>query len=438
MIETVMTSENQNQDKPSRHASWLRSFIKNGVFAVLLLVLGGVAGYRLREMNGLPFLGQSSGASLIQVQNTTQPADFKSISFQQFWDVWRILQQNYVDQTKLQNDQMVYGAIKGMVAALGDPYTLYLPPSDQKRAAEDLNGSFYGVGIQLDFVDSTMAAMSVLPNTPAARAGVQAKDLILHIKDAAKGFDKDTTNMSLADAVSAIRGDKGTSVTLTLYRKDDKTKEPYEVTLQRDEIIVPSAVVAYQTVNGKKIAVITLSKFGERTDTEMATVVQDIQKQSPKVNGIVLDMRNNPGGLLDTAVDVASLFIKNGLVVTQQGRFDSKPYNVNGNSPLADYPIVVTVNGGSASAAEILAGALRDRRSAELVGEKTFGKGSVQDALQLDIGAGLHVTVAKWLLPKGDWINQTGIPVAVTVKDDPNTPQDEVIQKAVEELGKNI
>ena len=141
---------------------------------------------------------------------------------------------------------------------------------------------------------------------------------------------------------------------------------------------------------------------------------------------------------MDTAVDVASLFIKNGLVVTQQGRFDSKPYNVNGTAPLANYPIVVTVNGGSASAAEILAGALRDRNNAELIGEKTFGKGTVQDALQLDNGAGLHVTVAKWLLPKGDWINQTGIPVGVTVKDDPNTTQDEVIQKAVEELGKKI
>lgn len=411
-----------------------RSIVKNIILGILLVILGAAGGYRYREMKG--GLGQTGLPSNIQITSTDQPSDFKSISFQQFWEVWKLLAQNYVDPGKLQNDQMVYGAIKGMTAALGDPYTMYLPPTDQKRTQEDLQGSFFGVGIELGFIDSTPAVMSVIKDMPADKAGIKAKDLILHIKDAGKKIDKDTTGENLNDVVTDIRGDKGSEVALTLYRKDDSTKQPFVVTLQRGEIIVPSAKVEYQTVNGKKFAHITLSKFGERTQAEMNTAILDILKQSPKVDGIVLDMRNNPGGLLDVAVQEASEFIKSGLIVTQQGRYSNKDYNSLGSGRLANYPLVVVVNGGSASAAEILAGALRDRRDAELIGEKTFGKGTVQDALQLNNGAGLHVTVAKWLLPKGDWINQTGIPVNVEVKDDINTPIDEVIQKALEELGK--
>jgi carboxyl-terminal processing protease len=411
------------------------SFFRNAIFAILLLILGGLAGYRFREMKG--GLTDGLGAQqYIKLQNTNQPTEFKTISFQQFWDVWKLLEQNYVDPSKLQTDQMVYGAIKGMTSSLGDPYTIYLPPSDQKRTEEDLHGSFYGVGIELGFIDNVPAVMSVITAMPADKAGIQAKDLILHIKDEAKKIDKDTASMNLNDVVNDIRGDRGTNVTLTLYRKDVKDKAPYTVTLQRSEIVVPSVKIAYEEGNGKRYAHITLSKFGERTQMEMNAIIQEIQKQSPKVDGVILDMRNNPGGLLDVAVNVASEFIKNGLIVTQKGRFASKDYNVVGTARLASYPLVVIVNGGSASASEIVAGALRDRRDAELIGEKSFGKGTVQDAMQLDSGAGLHVTVAKWLLPKGDWINQTGIPVNVEIKDDTNTPADEVIQKAVEELGK--
>jgi carboxyl-terminal processing protease len=288
------------------------------------------------------------------------------------------------------------------------------------------------VGIELGYIDNTLAVQSPLPDSPAAKAGIQAKDLILHVKD--DKIDKDTTGWSLGEAVDKIRGDKGSKVTLTMFRKDYNNNQSFPVILERGEIVVPSAKIAYESKNGKKVAHITFTRFGERTNSEMDGIIKDINSQSPKVDGIILDMRNNPGGYLDGAITVSSEFIKSGTIVTQKGKVTSKDYQSVGTARLANYPVVVLVNGGSASAAEITAGALRDDKGAELIGEKTFGKGSVQDAMQLSDGSGLHVTIAKWLLPKGDWITGTGIPVNVEVKDDPATPVDEAVAKAVDEV----
>jgi carboxyl-terminal processing protease len=409
--------------------------VRNIIIAILLVVLGGVVGYRLRELAAKLPGGKWSlePRQLVQLANTTPPTQYQNVDFKQFWNVWKILEDNYVDPSKLKPDQMVYGAIKGMTASLGDPYTMFLPPTDEKRSEEDLQGSFFGVGIQLGYVDNTLAVMTPLKDSPADKAGIKAKDLILHVKDEKKGLDKDTTGWSLVEAVDQIRGDKGAPVTLTLFRKDDKTKQPFEVTLLRDEIVVPTVVTKYETANGKKIAEITLSRFGEKTQDELNKAIQDMRQQG-KISGIILDMRNNPGGFLEQAISVGSEFIKKGLIVSQKGKDSNKDYEAIGTARLADYPVVVLVNGGSASAAEIVAGALRDQRSAELIGEKTFGKGTVQDAMQLDNGAGLHVTIARWLLPKGDWINEQGIPVNIEVKDDPKTDQDEVLEKAKSEL----
>ncbi len=410
------------------------SVLKNVVFGTLILILGGAIGYRVHDKASLSSI-ISQPSQLLSVTNKDQPAAYKSVNFQEFWQVWSILDQNFVDPTKLQPDQMVYGAIKGMTASLGDPYTMFLPPTDQKRSTEDLQGSFYGVGIELGYVDGTLAVQSPLPDSPAFKGGLKGKDLILHVKDSK--IDQDTTGWSLVDAVDKIRGDKDTQVTLTLFRKDYNNNQPFPITLTRGEIVVPSAKNEYITSNGKKVAHITISRFGDRTVAEVDTIIKDIQNQNPKVAGIILDMRNNPGGFLDGAITISSEFIKSGTIVTQKGKITSKDYQSTGTARLADYPIVVVVNGGSASAAEITAGALRDDRGAELIGEKSFGKGSVQDAMQLDDGAGLHVTIAKWLLPKGDWISGTGIPVNVEVKDDPTAATDPVIQKATAEVLKS-
>jgi len=407
------------------------STLKNIIFGLLLLVLGTVIGYRVREKGTFASV-LSQPQQLIKLAGTEQPVEYRNVNFQEFWQVWKILEQNYVDPEKIQSEQMVYGAIKGMTASLGDPYTLFLPPTDQKRSAEDLKGSFFGVGIELGYIEGTLAVQSPLVDSPAAKAGIQAKDLILHVKD--DKIDKDTAGWSLPEAVDKIRGDKGSKVTLTLFRKENNNNQPFAVTLERGEIVVPSAKIAYEQKNGKKVAHITLSRFGERTNSEMDKIIKDIQSQSPKTDGIILDMRNNPGGFLEGAITVSSEFIAKGTIVTQKGKYTSKDYPALGTARLANYPVVVVVNGGSASAAEITAGALRDNKEAKLIGEKTFGKGSVQDAMQLEDGSGLHVTIAKWLLPKGDWITGTGIPVNVEVKDDLATTQDEVIQKAVDEI----
>jgi len=405
------------------------------IISILLVTIGGLLGYKLRGNENIPGLSPLvSRFTQTKFKNTEQPTQYKDVNFGQFWDVWKILDQNYIDPEKMKPETMVDGAIKGMTASLGDPYTMYLPPDDQKRSQEDLQGSFGGVGIQLDYVDNVLAVGVPLKGSPAEKAGIKAKDLILHIKD--DKTDKDTDGMSMYDAMNLIRGQKGTQVTLTLLRPEEK-KDKFPVTLTRDEIIIPFVELAYIDLpNGKKVAHIILSRFGDTTQHQLDDIIIDIRKQSPKVSGIILDMRNNPGGYLDGAVDVASEFIKDGLIVTQQGRTSSHQYMSKGYGRLADYPINVVVNGGSASAAEIVAGALRDRKGAQLIGEKTFGKGTVQDALQLPSGAGLHVTIAKWILPKGDWIQKTGIPVNTEVKDDKNTPADEVIDKAKQEFAK--
>ncbi|HKY73862.1 MAG TPA: S41 family peptidase [Patescibacteria group bacterium] len=347
--------------------------------------------------------------------------------------MWRRLETYYFDPEKIDAKKMVYGAIQGMTSALGDPYTVYLPPEDQKRSMEDLQGSFDGVGIQLGFKNQTLAVVAPLKGHPAEKADVRAGDLIIRIKDEKKGIDRDTAGITLPEAVDLIRGPKGTTVKLTFLREGG---QPLEKELMRDTILVPSVELATVEFDGKKAAHLSLSRFGERTNGEWNTAVSQIISERSTIKGIVLDMRNNPGGYLQGAIDVASEFIPNGTVVTQQGRVESQVYTVNHKGRLIDIPIIVLVNKGSASASEIVAGALRDRRNAKLVGENTFGKGTVQDAQDdLPGGAGLHITIARWLLPSGNWIHEKGLAPDVSAVDDVNTADvDEALQKAVEVL----
>lgn len=408
------------------------SALRNLIVGGLLFSLGGVIGYRFQQ----PVNNSSEGNKLLPIfklQNIAAPGQYQDVDFAQFWKVWQILDRDYLDPQKLDQVKMVNGAIAGMTSALGDPYTMYLPPVEQKRTTEDLKGAFYGVGIQLGYVDSTLAVVAPLKGNPAEAAGVKAGDLILHVKDVSKKLDEDTTGWSLPDAVDKIRGEKGTTVTLTLFRKDNGQK-PFVVDLKRDEILVPSVELAFVENNGKRVAHVSLSRFGDRTKAELDDIVSKILVEKPKLAGIVLDLRNNPGGYFDAAIDVAGEFVKDGVVVSEKGKTDQKDFRAKGLARLANIPVILVVNKGSASASEILAGALKDLRGTKLVGEKTFGKGTVQDARQLENGAGLHVTVARWLLPKGEWIHETGIPVDIEVKDDPDTEGDEVLNKAIDSL----
>lgn len=397
----------------------------------LLVVLGGVIGYRVgqNQPQNTAFRPSELGTLM-----AAQPSDLKNVKFDTFWEVWKLLERDYLETDKLHQDKMVHGAIAGMTASLEDPYTMYLPPEDNKRSGEDLAGSFYGVGIELGYVDNTLAVIAPVSGTPAEKAGIQSGDLIVHVKDPQKNLDEDTTGWSLDEAVDKIRGPKGTQVALTLVRKDYAENKPFEISVERGEIIVKSVELTFEEHSGKRVARIKLSRFGERTQGEWDAAVAQILADQGRVDGIVLDMRNNPGGFFDGAIDIASDFIEEGVVVTQKDKVSSKEFKAVGNARLAKYPVEVLVNKGSASAAEIVAGALRDQREAKLIGEQTFGKGTVQDRRELSNGGGVHITVARWMLPKGDWIHHEGIPVNIEIKDNPETPEDEAVIRAIDEI----
>jgi carboxyl-terminal processing protease len=405
--------------------------LRNIVILILVFVLGTVIGTRYGDNFSL--VNKETNKIEFKVENIQAPKDRENVDFSQFWEVWGILVNDFIDQEKVDDEKMVDGAISGMTAALGDPYTMYLPPEDDKRAAESLAGAFYGVGIELGYINRTVAVVAPLKGMPAEQAGVKAGDLIVGIIDEAKGIDEDTSEWTLNDAVNKIRGERGTIVTLKLLRPEEGP-EVFNVDIVRDQIVIPSVELAFVEDNGKKVAHITLSRFGERTKNEWEETVQSILNQQDNISGIILDMRNNPGGFFDGAIDIASEFIDNDVVVSQQGKYVNQVYKTNGEARLKNLPLTVLVNRGSASASEIVAGALRDDLGIKLIGEKTFGKGTVQDRRELSGGGGLHVTVAKWVLPNGSWIDKAGIPVDVEVSDDTETEADEVLLKAIEVL----
>jgi carboxyl-terminal processing protease len=360
------------------------------------------------------------------------PEGFKDrkVDLSLMFSVWDILEERYLFSEGIEADKMVSGAIKGMTASLDDPYTSFLPPTDNKRSKEDLSGEFNGVGIQLGYIEKTLAVMAPLPNNPAIGKGIKAGDLILHIKDENTGVDKDTMGISLTEAVNSIRGEKGTPVILTILHEGAGATE--EIEIIRDTVVVAS--VELEWVGDKQdVALIRLMKFGERTLPEWNRAVSEIVTAS-KTKGVIVDFRNNPGGYLQRAIDLVSEFIPEGVVVQQRGKDRTETFSVNKKGRLIGVPVVALVNRGSASASEIMAGAMRDRLGTKLVGERTFGKGTVQEAQDLQGGGGLHVTIAEWLLPSGDNIHGDGLEVDVEIKDDLETEEDEQVLKALEVL----
>ncbi|MBM3205619.1 S41 family peptidase [Candidatus Shapirobacteria bacterium] len=354
------------------------------------------------------------------------PEDKQNIDFSLFWEVWDRLEKNYLDKEALNQKDMVLGAIQGMVAALGDPYTVFLKPPENKEVKEDLNGAFEGIGIQLGYKDDRLVVIAPLTGTPAFKAGLKAGDAILKIND------EGTEGLSADEAAQKIRGPKGTEVRLTLLHQGEK--EPYEVGITRDTIIVPSVEVEFIGVD-KKIAHLKLLKFGDRTNEEWNKAVAEILTHQPAITGIILDLRNNPGGYLKGSVFIASEFLSKGIVVQQEYADGTKEtFSVDRQGQLLTQPLVVLTNEGSASASEIVAGSLKDHQRAKVVGSPSFGKGTIQEAEDLSGGAGLHITTARWLLPSGESINKTGLKPDIEVKDDPQTEVDEQLEKAQETL----
>ena len=394
------------------------------IVSFVVLVFG--SGYKLGEYkNRLNILLQPANFS----KSSSGQSD---INFDLFWEAWTKLQERYVDQKKIDPKIMYYGAIKRMVASVDDPYTFFLTPEENKQTKDDLEGKFEGIGAQLGLKDDRIVIIAPLKKSPAENAGVKAGDFINKVDGVS------TKNWTLSQAVSKIRGTKNTKVKLTLQRIDKE----FEVTIVRQQIIVSSVELSFD----KNVAILKLNQFGDNTNNEWNTAVDEIKNKwlNKQIKGLVLDLRDNPGGYLESSVYLASEFVPLGKMVVKQEAtlYGDKEYMVSRVGKLQDIPLSVLINKGSASASEILAGALRDYKRAQLVGEKSFGKGSVQEALDLKEGAGLHVTVAKWVLPNGDWINSKGIEPDIKIVNEIKegntiTPEtDKQLEKAIEILVK--
>jgi carboxyl-terminal processing protease len=306
---------------------------------------------------------------------------------------------------------------------------MFLQPSQNKLTNEDLSGNFSGVGIELGYKDQQLAVVSPLSGSPAEKAGVKPGDLIVGIKDDAKKLDITTENINLNEAVEHIRGPVSTKVTLTLLREG--TQKPIVVELIREKINVPSVKVEYLGEK-KDILHVSILKFGGETLGEWKNVVnQAVSKNTTKK--IILDLRNNPGGYLQDAVDISSEFLTRGstVVIQQNGDGTKHELKTDRTGSFLDSEVILLVNGGSASASEILAGSLRDNRKIKLVGEKTFGKGTIQEPQELDGGAGLHVTIAKWLTPNGTWVHGEGLKPDVEIKRSEDLKVDNQLDEAL-------
>jgi len=349
------------------------------------------------------------------------------VDFNLFWDVWDELKDKYVDKDKLDDKTMFYGAIRGMVESIGDPYTVFMEPKVAKEFSDDLAGTFEGIGAEIGKKDNIITIVAPLADMPAEKAGLQAGDKIYAING------DSTAGLAIDEAVSKIRGPKGTEVILTIFREGFDKTEDFKII--RQTIIVKSVRTK---MGDNSIFTITITNFNDDTSELFKKAAADAVQKNPR--GIILDLRNNPGGYLETAIDVASEWIDQGVVVTEQFNQEKKnEYLHRGRARLKDFPTVVLVNQGSASASEIVSGALKDNGKATIVGMKTFGKGSVQTLQELKDGSSVKITVAKWLTPKGYNINEQGIEPDVEVDltlEDYNKNIDPQMDKAVEILNK--
>lgn len=407
---------------------------------VVLLMIAGLIGYYFGISN--VSISWKNYKPSITVVNKEVPARFSSVDFSSFWDIWQKLEANYYDKTKLDPAKMLSGAIEGMTQSLGDPYTLYLPPTQNTNFKNGLAGQFSGIGAELGTKDKQIIVVAPLVGSPAEKAGIKAGDLILRV-------DAETTlNWTLPSAVDKIRGPKGTSVTLSILHKD--SEKPQDIKIVRDIITVKSVtgwvkkvrdIDSVKIEKDQKIAYVRLSQFGDATKNDWTSVINDINlkiQADKTIKGLILDLRNNPGGYLDDAAFIASEFLpKDRVVVWQESGSEKKSKKVErmGLFTSLEFKVTVLINKGSASASEIVAGALRDNKRAVLVGETSFGKGTIQQATDLGNGAGLHITIAKWLTPNGTWVNGSGLAPDMEVKlDDKDPSRDTQLEKAILQL----
>ena len=349
-------------------------------------------------------------------QDPSPNLSIKDVEFKVFWEVWQLLKEKYYEEN-VKDETLFYGSIKGMTDALGDPYTNFFEPKGAEEFQQSLSGKFSGIGAEIGLREGIITVVAPLPDTPAERAGIKAGDYIVKIDGT------ETTGFSIEQAVTRIRGEKGTTVTLTIFRSNDKSHpDAFDVPIVRDEIQVKSVRLKWPRDD---IALIEVTNFNTDTRDGFDKAVTEVLKRD--VKGIILDLRNNPGGFLDTAAYMAGEWVGEEIVVKERRQGEIvEQLRGTGRKRLSGIPTIVLVNQGSASASEIVSGALQDLEAATIVGMKTFGKGSVQDYTNLSDGSAVKITIAEWLTPDNRTINKTGLEPDIVVD---RTPEDYEAQR---------
>ncbi len=374
------------------------------------------------------FFGYSHRSELEKIGGIKNGASGKpdDIDFEPFWNAWAIIGNKFAGSDNIDRQKMVWGAIQGALNSLGDPYTTFFPPEEKKLFDSEIKGSFAGVGMEIGVRKGILTVIAPLKDTPAYNAGIKSGDAVLKIDS------KETAGMTADEAVRLIRGERGTKLKLIILPLNkDKTRE---LTLIRDIIKIP---IIETKKEKNKIFVIKLYSFAENSANEFRNSMRDMYFSGS--NKLIIDLRGNPGGYLEAAVDIASWFLDTGKVVVRE-KFKSgeeQLYRSRGYKPFSSLMIVVLVDKGSASASEILAGALQDYGAAKLVGEKTFGKGSVQELVDVTNNTSLKVTIARWLTPNGRSISQNGLDPDVKVdqtENDDTKGIDKAMARALEIL----
>ncbi len=400
---------NNNYNRPP-----LKRTILNVVIIALLLTGAFWLGQYAAKRN----LSQAE-AGLLRSLTADKPSSLPGFDEKLFKEVWQTVANTFVDKDKVTDDKLFRGVLRGLVEATGDPYSVYMTPEENKEFTTDMSGKFEGIGAEIGLKNDVVTVISPLEGMPAAKAGLKAGDQLIKIDG------ESTAGLSVTEAVNKIRGPKGTQVKLTVGREG--AKEPLEFAIIRDIITIASVKTELTRDN---IYIIRVSNFNGDTDALFNQAAADILAKHPK--GIILDLRNNPGGYLDSAILMASKWVKDDVVVME--RYGDGTTNINksiGEPSLAQFKTVVLVNRGSASASEIVAGALQDHNLATIIGEKTFGKGSVQVLKDLSNGSAVKITAAKWLTPKGKSIDGQGITPDLIVAEKADSQIDEVKQRAL-------
>lgn len=349
------------------------------------------------------FVGYKEGAKsskFFAVENVLNIDDrAKQADFEVFWEAWTTLKGIHIDGPSVSSQDLVYGAIKGLAGAFQDPYTTYFPPQEARKFEEDVSGRFYGIGAEIDLdKNGSVIVVTPLKDSPAERARLMASDLILEIDGIS------TKNMTTNEAVSLIRGELGVPVTLIVSRGN----EVLNITIIREEIKIPT--LQYSLVGSREqFAHIYLSSFNENAASAFAQALRDTKRDGAQ--GLIIDLRFNPGGFLEVANNLAGWFVDRGeIIVTERFRVGKDhEFRSRGTGEFKDFPVVILVNEGSASASEIFAGALRDHNHVPLIGKTTFGKGTVQELVKLSDNSSLKITIAEWEMPAGEILTKDGI-----------------------------